>query len=160
VTNQLIDAIYQRHCTALALVNCDTGPARMALWLALNELAERQTIQFELAAAPARSAAESGTEQEPPAVEPPAPPAPVASSEQPQKRMGRPPGSGRKPKAATLQEIAAQLDGGLPPGRINPALIAGDDDTQLTGILRREETVVRHINGQPLRTTRQHIELR
>lgn len=40
-TEELIESIYQRHVAALALVNCDTGPARMALWLALTELADR-----------------------------------------------------------------------------------------------------------------------
>lgn len=40
-TTTLIDSIYQRHTAALQLVNCDHGPARMALWLALTELADR-----------------------------------------------------------------------------------------------------------------------
>lgn len=40
-SEELITSIHQRHVAALALVNCDTGPARMALWLALTELADR-----------------------------------------------------------------------------------------------------------------------
>jgi hypothetical protein len=169
-TQHLIDEIYERHSKALRLVAADNGPARMSLWLALGELASRMT------------------EQAQPQPQQPCPPAattqlfvgePKTSAIttisggsltadvihvdeiKAKKRMGRPPGSGRRISDSTLDEIADQVEAGLPAaGQLNPDLVAGDDEVTLQGTLRREETIVRQINGQPVRTTRQYVELR
>lgn len=175
-TQLAIDTIHRRHIGALQRTSgdsCDLSAVRLSLYLALDELAEWLAAEWQVAdwanqvaasaaqTAAAQAAATPVAEEQPaadvPAAVLPQQLAPAAPEPLPAKRrLGRPPGVGRKVQRASADDIAAQLEA----GQLDPSLITAEDSGGLKGKLVREEVVKHKINGQPVQTTRQYIEVR
>lgn len=72
------------------------------------------------------------------------------------RRNGGRPGAIRAPKGATV--VAADIAEHVAKGAV--PVPDGYVETSLQGRLRREETAIRMLDGKPVKTTRQYIELR
>ena len=169
----LVHEIFSRYLRSLGDVmgssaNVPTGTVCLILNLALQELAERLPALVAVAAL-----ADSTPNMQPIAMASAAPAATVTvdsdSEPQPKKRMGRPPKAKAKPEP---EHRSAEPEPVISPYNIavaapaaiglDPDLVTDEDDEPITmtGILRRQETVTRHVNGVPTAVTRQYIELR
>ena len=170
----LVHEIYCRHLRSLTIANSASmslpvASVRLVLHLALSELADRMAQPQPAEPQPIAVASASAIAA---AVVPDVPAANVTvvsdSEPQPKKRMGRPPKakpehrSERQPEPQILTSpynIAVAAPAAI---GIDPDLVTSDDDEPITmtGILRRQETVTRQVNGVPTAVTRQYIELR
>lgn len=171
----LVHEIYCRHLRSLTIANSASmsvpvATVRLVLHLALSELADRMAPPQPAEPQPEQPIAVASANFAATVQDVPAANVTVDSDSEPQpkKRMGRPPKAKpehRSERQPEPQPVTSQYNIAVAAPAaigIDPDLVTSGDDEPITmnGILRRQETVTKRVNGVPTAVTREYIELR